>query len=516
MIAVPSTPPPSQQLLRPATMCPRAIDSLSIGSPADDAVSVPIGPERTGIPGLDQILGGGLPGRGIVVVVGVPGAGKTLLVQQLAFHAARSGRRALYFSSLSEPHERLVEHLRPFSFFDESMLGDSVQFLSLGSAAEQGAAAAASAVMQTTRRAGAGLVIIDGLRRLRDILPDEPHGRNFLHRLGSQVGLLGALLVVILEDRPPGEELLPELAVGDVLLGLFFERTAFAHRRYLEVYKRRGAAHLPGLHAVTIGPGGIVCYPQFELTIAPDEAPIVPSDRAGSGVPDLDATLGGGLTRRTATVVAGNPGTGKTLFGLHFLAEGIRAGEPGLFVGFRESPPQLLLRGSALGVDLADSRDRGLLHVLAEPPVGLDPDILAHRIRQTVQDAGISRLVLDAVPELTAVVGPRRISGFLAALFTVLRERGVTTVLTNETSNLFGLDVGVGEVPISGLFDNVIILQHVESDGRVKRQLSVIKMRFSEHDRAIHELTIGEAGLRLLPPGEPEQQASSCTGTGGS
>src|SRR5688572_11521134 len=155
--------------------------------------------ELTGVPGLDEILGGGLPRRGIVVIMGAPGTGKTLLVQQLAFAAARAGRKALYFSSLAEPHERLVEHLRPFSFFDERILGKDIQFLSLGSAAEQGADAAAAAVMQTTRRANAGLVVIDGLRRLTIALSDTAQGRGFLYRLGAQIGLLGGLLIVVME-----------------------------------------------------------------------------------------------------------------------------------------------------------------------------------------------------------------------------------------------------------------------------------------------------------------------------
>src|SRR6478672_8743957 len=91
----------------------------------------------TGVPGLDPILGGGMLRRGMVCIVGGPGTGKTVLAQQLAFATASSGRSALYFSGLSEPHERLIEHLRAFTYFDEGLLAQRVQLLSLSPALEQ-------------------------------------------------------------------------------------------------------------------------------------------------------------------------------------------------------------------------------------------------------------------------------------------------------------------------------------------------------------------------------------------
>ena len=136
-------------------------------------MSVELTTEPTGIPALDPILGGGLPRRGIVFVLGIPGTGKTVLVQQLMFATARRGRTALYFSGLSEPHERLVEHLRPFAFFDERLLAQGVQFVSLTSGLEQGADAAVDVVIQTLRRTGAALVVLDGFLGLRGLMGNE-------------------------------------------------------------------------------------------------------------------------------------------------------------------------------------------------------------------------------------------------------------------------------------------------------------------------------------------------------
>lgn len=457
--------------------------------------------ELTGVPGLDEILGGGLPRRGIVVIMGAPGTGKTLLVQQLAFAAARAGRKALYFSSLAEPHERLVEHLRPFSFFDERILGKDIQFLSLGSAAEQGADAAAAAVMQTTRRANAGLVVIDGLRRLTIALSDTAQGRGFLYRLGAQIGLLGGLLIVVMEARPPAEELFPDLAVTDVLLGLFFERSGAGHRRYLEVYKRRGAAHVPGLHAVTIGADGIACHPKFELTVSADDVGIDPSDRVRLGLSALDDALGGGLTQATTTLLVGAPGTGKTLLGLHFLAEGVARGEPGLLLGFREPSARLLTRMSQLGespVDVGAAVERDALRVLVQPPVTPDPDVLAHRVRAEIEQVGVRRVVVDSLAELSGMIGPERARGFVAALCAMLCAQGITALLIDETSGRQGPDVGTNRHAFLGLFDNALALHSRDVSGKAQRSLEVIKMRFSDYDSSPIDLTIGDRGVRAL------------------
>ncbi len=155
--------------------------------------------EPTGVPGLDVILGGGLLRRGMVCLVGGPGTGKTVLAQQLAFAAAHAGRPALYFSGLSEPHERLIEHMRAFRFFDEALLAQSVQLLSLTPALEQDEDEAVDMVVQTVRRTGATLLILDGFGSMRRMLQNERETIRFIYRLSTQLGLLGALLVVIVE-----------------------------------------------------------------------------------------------------------------------------------------------------------------------------------------------------------------------------------------------------------------------------------------------------------------------------
>src|SRR5438477_12925445 len=85
----------------------------------------------TGVPGLDVVLGGGLPSRTIVLIGGPPGAGKTVLAEQILFHHAAAGRRGLFLTTLSEPHDKLIRHASGFGWFDPTRIGREVEFLSL-------------------------------------------------------------------------------------------------------------------------------------------------------------------------------------------------------------------------------------------------------------------------------------------------------------------------------------------------------------------------------------------------
>jgi circadian clock protein KaiC len=462
--------------------------------------------ETTNVPGLDLILGGGLPQRGMVVVVGAPGTGKTVLVQQIAFHTATGGRPALYFSGFSESNERLIEHTRVFEFFDEGLLAEKIQLLSLGTAIEEGADAVLDVIVQSVRRRRAALVIIDGFLGLRALLRDEDEGGRFLHRLSAQIAVLGALLIIVMEGEPGDRTLTADLAASDVVLGLFRERGCTGHTRNLEVLKRRGAAPLLGLHSFIIDQRGVVCYPQFEMTLTPGETPFDPAARAPFDLPALDTILGGGLTQQTMTMVAGDPGSGKTILGLQFLAAGAARGEPGVLLGFHESSEQLLAKATQHGIDLGAAVRDGTVVLQTQPPVDLEPNIVAHELHKTLAKRQAKRLVVDSVDELESAVASERLPEYGAALVTSLRRRGISALITHEIDRR-GPTEGLSNAPLSVLAENLLLLRQITREGRRRGSLAVVKMRFSDHDRTIREYTIGERGLTVLQPWDSQEHS---------
>lgn len=483
--------------------------------------------DPTGVPGLDLVLGGGLARGALLMVIGSPGSGKTTLAVQMAFAAARAGRRAIILTALSESTNKLVAHLRTLRFFDEGLVGDAIQIISIQQFLEGGLGGAADALVATVRQARANLVVLDGYQGVRGIDGDAGGGaqasRQFLYDAGGRLNLLGVTLVVTHTGAASEREMVAEATTADAVLGLSATVSGTRQRRGVTVVKVRGAAPLTGRHALTFDEAGVAIFPRLETRVAralPETAtaetlgqpPLVSVERAPFGLPELDALLSGGLTRDSRTLVVGRVGTGKTLLALHFALSGVRAGEPTLFVGFRENPQQLVQRADlfALGAELrAALAPGGGLTLLRFPPVELDPDILADTILDTIARVGARRLVVDSVAEIerAAMTGsdPGRLDDYLAALVEALRARGVTSFFTKELRQTVAAAIDFTEEPIAVFTENVLLLRQVAHRGRLRRVLAVLKMNLSAHDTSLREFTIeSPLGIRVLTPIESD------------
>ncbi len=287
----------------------------------------PIDMLETGVPNLDRILGGGILRGSIAMVIGAPGSGKTVLGQQIAFHAASRGAPVLYLTGYSETHEKLLAHNHGLSFFEPNVIGEQFQLASLPDLLRQGVDETEEAIIATARQQRASLVILDGFRSMRGFLGDDQAAAHFLYSLGAKLAILGMTTLVLVEGDPEESHRYPELTVCDMIVVLRRERSESRQRRTLEVFKARGSRPLGGDHPFVIDDSGIVIFPRFESVVTATE-PAWNADRAAFGIADLDALMDGGLNAGTITLVAGSPGVGKTTLGLHLLAEGIRRQEP--------------------------------------------------------------------------------------------------------------------------------------------------------------------------------------------
>src|SRR6202165_1940377 len=150
---------------------------------------------QTGIADLDLIFGGGLEPGSLVIIAGAPGTGKTILAQQICFANATPEHKALYYTTLSEPHSKLVRHLEPFEFFKSAELGRSVDFIHLGElvqeAGTEGLEPVVSEVVRKCFETKPAVVVIDSAKALRDFVSGHDL-LTALYGLGSRVAPRGA------------------------------------------------------------------------------------------------------------------------------------------------------------------------------------------------------------------------------------------------------------------------------------------------------------------------------------
>jgi circadian clock protein KaiC len=453
----------------------------------------------SGVLGLDAVLDGGFLQGGTYIVAGMPGTGKTILGNQICFHHVSHGGRVVYVTLLAETHGRMLAHLRGMSFFSEEPLASALHYVSAYRVLiQEGLKGLLELLRQLIREHRATMLVLDGLVSASASAPSELAFKEFVHELNTLVSVIGCTTFLLTNGHSPAD-VHPEHTMVDGLIELTDELIGVRAVRELIVRKFRGSAHLRGRHVFQISQQGITVYPRSEAMLAdPLATPGEYTSRVPVGVPELDEMLRGGLQRGSATLLMGPSGSGKTLLGLQFLAHGASRGEPCLYFGFYESPPRLVGKGQAVGLDLLGAVRGGLLEMLWQPPVELVLDALAVKILAAIKRRGTQRLLIDGLvgfKESTA--HPERINRFFAAFTNELRALDVTTIFTEETRVLFGPEVETPVKGLSALVENHVFLRQVEWRGELRRVLAILKTRESGHDASLRELIIDEQGLHL-------------------
>jgi len=452
---------------------------------------------RTGIADLDLILGGGLEPGSLVIVAGAPGTGKTILAQQICFANATPEHKALYYTTLSEPHSKLVRHLEPFEFFKPAALGRTVDFIHLGElvqeAGSEGLEPVVSEVVRKCFETKPAVVVIDSAKALRDFV-SEHELRTALYDLASRVAHTDAVLLLVGEYTPREIEGGVEFSLADGIVQLAYEPHEPVDRRWLRIVKLRGGDHLVGKHSFRIRQKGFEVFPRLE-TLAPNGT-VEPDGPVASGVPRLDELMGGGIRAGQATVVLGPSGAGKTILGLRFAAEGLEAGERCLYVSFQETADQLVKKAASFGWDLAKARESGQLAIHYVPVGELDLDTIAAAVRRELVKGSVRRVVVDSLAELVfAAREAERFPAYSRSLVGWIRAAGASVLITSETTTLGPMTEPIGG--LSFLFHNVIMLRYLEIGSELRRAINIIKMRTSNHDKGVFEYVIDKHGLTI-------------------
>jgi circadian clock protein KaiC len=454
---------------------------------------------KTGIAGLDQVLGGGFRERQSILITGEPGTGKTVLCNHIAFLHAGAGHPTVVATLTSETQDKLLGSLRSFGFFREEAIGEQLFLVSMYSWLKRGPDDLRRELTEVARSRHARLLVVDGLRAVRDVWKDEALVREFIYEMCAGLAATGCLVLMTTEYRMSRVIDYPEATAVDGIISLAVQEENDRAYRRLQVAKLRGQDHLTGRHVMRIAHGGIEIYPRLEAQVrSKPYHPARPRRRAQFGIAKLDELLHGGIPTPSTTVLAGTTGVGKTPLSLQFLAAGAAKGERGVYLSFSEEPEPLIGRMERIGVRLRPLVESGMVRIEYRAPLNLEADELLAHLLECVASTGATRCVLDAVDELERAVpeGPR-LTSLLTALSLKLRSAGVSLLALKKIGELTSAGIDFADTAISTIVENLMVIRKVELRGHMRRVLAVMTMRDTAFETEVHEFEVSDNGIRV-------------------
>jgi circadian clock protein KaiC len=463
---------------------------------------------QTGIPGLDDVAEGGLPLGRSTLLIGTAGAGKTVLASQLLAAGIDRFGEAGVLVTFDETPESVLRNASSFGWDFERHLAEGrlsvidcspspdAAVLEVGEFDLQGLMAQIEAAINET---GARRVVLDSVTALLPQFEDERRIRRELTRVVHALNQLGITSLLTAERTDElggvGRSGVEEF-VADAVIVLRNVLSDQRRRRTIEILKLRGGAHRSGEFPFTINADiGVSVIPLSAIEL---ERPASKA-RISVGNPYVDELFGGGIYRDSLVLVSGPTGTGKTLTALGFLQAAIDAGERALLLSFEESHNQLLRNASSWlqGIEQAEQEDKVRLASIYPERMGLE-DLLQDIGRQ-IETYGPRRIVLDSLTALERVSSNRSFREFVVRMCAMLKQHEIAALFTNTSSMISGGET-ITDAYVSTITDGIILLRYAEVGGHVRRAITVLKMRGSDHDRRIREFTITDHGMVV---GEP-------------
>jgi circadian clock protein KaiC len=477
----------------------------------------------TGISGLDDILRGGLPRGNVLLVEGAAGTGKTLLGVEFVYRGIMEHNQPGLIVTFEVAPKKLIRDAAGFGWDLEALqrqdklkiIFTSPQVLS------QELRSPDSLLLETASRMGAHRIFIDGISLLRTVPNEVNNGgsgngyetgcyRQILQQLleGLQRENLTAVLsheVTAVEQQAFALEVTEFLT--DTVVLLRREPLRRGTRRSLEITKSRGQDYDAGRHTLRISAGkGLEVYRRVQAPprdLGGHKQPTSSNRQPVIGSGPLDGLFGGGVFDGSVTMVVGISGSGKTVLGTQMLLEGVKNQKRGLMVSLDEHPEQVIRNAETLGLNLRQHLDSGAIQFFYDCPRELELDVHFAHITRAIEEHKIERLIIDGMTSyMSALEDEQLYREFFHALVSYSKDRLMTTFLSYENPELFGVNQFMPDFPVSSIVDNIVLMNFVELGNTLHRAITVAKARGSANQFATREFTIGPGGISLVPVDE--------------
>jgi circadian clock protein KaiC len=456
----------------------------------------------TGIDGLDQITGGGIPKGRPTLVCGGPGCGKTLFAMEFLVRGATQFGEPGAFITFEETGEELATNVRSLGFDVDALIAAgkfAVDYVRVEPAeiAETGDFDLEGLFLRlglAIDSVGAKRVVLDTIESLFGGFNNQALLRSELRRLFRWLKDKG-VTAVITGERGEGSLTRQGLEeyVSDCVILLEHRVIDQISTRQLRIVKYRGTAHGTNEYPFIIDEKGMSVLPITSLGLNHD----VSSERIASGVPRLDAMLGGkGYFRGSSILISGTAGTGKTSLAAHFAAETCRRGERCLYLAFEESPAQLFRNMRSVGIDLEPYAKKGLLRMHASRPTLYGLEMHLVQVHKMVTELDPAVVIIDPISNLVSGGTTGDTQAMLLRLIDFLKSRQITAFFTHLNSG--GTAWESTDVGVSSLIDTWLLVRDIELAGERNRGLYVLKSRGMAHSNQIREFVITPKGVDLL------------------
>lgn len=464
------------------------------------------GRASSGVPGLDTVLHGGYIAERMYLVDGNPGAGKTTLALQFLLAGVAADERCLYVT-LSETAEELragaashgwsLDGVEICELIAEQRELDGDAELMMYHPSEVELTETTRRVLETVERVRPHRMVFDSLSELRLLAQNSLRYRRQILAL-KQFFVGRACTLLLLDDRTAEGADLQLQSIAHGVISLDHRAPAYGPAlRQLQVVKLRGSGFSTGHQDFTIGRGGLRVFPRLA---AAEHAVDFHREAVSSGITRLDALLGRGVDRGTATLLVGPPGSGKSTIAVQYAAEAASRGEHAAIFAFEESAALMQDRARGLGIPLPVGRGPGHVQVQRIDPAAVSPGEFAHLVREAVERDEARVVVIDSLNGyLNAMPEERALNMQLHELLAYLNNRGVATFLVSAQAGMIGSS-SRAPVDASYLADVVIALRMFEHAGRVKKAISVLKKRSGQHEESIRQIWFDANGVHLSEP----------------
>jgi circadian clock protein KaiC len=449
----------------------------------------------SGVNGLDKVLDGGFLRPSIVLIAGTAGTGKTTMAMQSLFNSAKKEEICMYITALSEPIAMINNFMSKFSFYNISLLGKgNMKYVPIGiDVIHNGTKAIIQELERIIETIRPDRIVIDSVNVFSYGLNEESEREFYYDFFTSMKGWNS--LVLITGEFTEDELIKSTLSyMVDGIIYISNEPFYESNIRYLNVLKMRGLEFHGGKHSCKINKDGFNVFPRLRARARTS----LSGERISTGIKGLDKMTGGGFIGSSSILVSGSSGTGKTILGMQFIMDGLLKNEPGIIVSFEEDIEQIRENSTRFNWNLKEFENKNLLKIIS--PLEYDAYELALLIEETIDTMKARRLLLDGSGRLKRILPQyAQLPEYMGNINNILKNKNVTAVYTNESSNLTGATQITG-MGISPFMDTVILLRYVEIKSEMRKAISVLKMRGSEHDKEIREFVINNNGAQIMMP----------------